>query len=117
MLKIKSSQIEALSRLQLDSFMDRVLTRLRKSFPKARTISDNDGYELIQQGIERAAAYDIISERDVAKYVGLMLLWGREFDSVHTDSWVVSILRNPTLDPGYKLDLLYDHAAQEREPT
>jgi hypothetical protein len=112
-LKFTAAQMQTFSETQVDRFVRRTLTRLREFFPETRKMSDEEGHAFVRQGIEQAATYDIISEKDVSRYVGLMVVWGRDFDrAAPTDSWVASTLRNDTLDPGYKLELLYDHAAR-----
>ncbi|WNG26274.1 hypothetical protein F0U62_21290 [Cystobacter fuscus] len=113
MLKFTAAQMHAISESRVDDFSHRLLAQMRTFFPEARVMTDEQGHAFIRRGFEHAAAYGIFSERDVARYVGLMLVWGEDFDKISLDPWIRSTLMDVELDPGYKLELLYDHAARE----
>jgi hypothetical protein len=108
--------MEALAQSQTERFELKIVSRLRQFFPDCRNMNEAEGRELVRYGIERAAVYDIVSERDVAKYIGLLVVWGRDFEQSASDPWVISTLADITLDPSYRVALLCEHAARGGRP-
>ncbi len=53
--------------------------------------------ELIRYGITRAARYGIEAQRDVCKYIDVMIVFGRDFDEDPAHPWAQSILGDPSL--------------------
>ncbi len=68
----------------------------------------------VEQGIDRAASYRIEAERDVCKYLNLMVVFGRSFDVELP--WAKETLASAD-GPGLKLNRLYargERLADER---
>lgn len=56
--------------------------------------------ETIQYGIQRATAYGIVGNSDVCKYIDLMVVFGRDFDTAPRFPWAAEILttsKNPSV--------------------
>ncbi len=85
---------------------------LRKFFPEnCRKLGDVGLLETIRLGVERAASYQISSERDVCKYIDLMLALGPDFDRDPKLPRVARLLGNTSLDSsGARIDEVFDVA-------
>ena len=114
MWTIRQEQMKKFETAAVRSFEQRLLAHLREVFPAQYSQLGEPGVrELIRYGMQRAAFYGIRSEKDVSRYISLMLTLGRDFDSDAHLSWASDILRNPQVtDPSEKVDLL-DEAARD----
>jgi hypothetical protein len=112
MLTLRKEQIAVFGPLGKKAFEDRVLAHLKRVFPEqSETLGEPKLYETIQYGTQRAAAYRITSERDVCKYIDLMILYGRDFDKDPTLPWAQSVLQNQAIrNPTSKVERLYKAA-------
>ena len=111
---IRTEQVDTFADASLSDFEGRVLIHLRKCFPDRCAKSDEASLRgAIRYGIQRASAYGITAERDVCKYIDLMVVLGRDFDRDPNLPWAAEILtgrrwRTPTL----RIDHLYQTAQQ-----
>jgi hypothetical protein len=114
-MRIRSEQMAFFSNASLKTFEDRVLPHLNKCFPaQCAALGEPELRSTIQYGITRAASYGITTEREVCKYIDLMVVFGRDFDRDPTLPWVSAILngrhwRTPTV----KLEHLYQTAKEQ----
>jgi hypothetical protein len=117
MLTIRKEQLAVFGPLGKKAFEDRVFSHLKKVFPEqSESLGEPQLRETIQYGAQRAAAYRIISERDVCKYIDLMIVYGRDFDKDPNLPWAQSILQNQALrNPSSKMERLLQ-AAQKQPP-
>jgi len=119
MLTIRKEQLAAFRPLGEKTFEDRVIAHLKKVFPEqSESLGEPKLRESIQYGKQRAASYKIISERDVCKYIDLMIVYGRDFDKDPNHPWAQSILQNQAIrSPSSKIERLYKAAKkQENQP-
>jgi hypothetical protein len=116
MLTIRKEQLAVFGPLGKKAFEDRMVTHLNKIFPEqSKSLGEPKLRETIQYGTQRAASYRIISERDVCKYIDLMILYGCDFDKDPANSWAQSVLQNQAIrNPSSKIERLYK-AAKKRE--
>jgi hypothetical protein len=119
MLTIRKEQLAVFGPLGKNAFEDRVVAHIKKVFPEqSQTLGEPKLRETIQYGTQRAAAHRIISERDVCKYIDLMILYGRDFDKDPNLPWVQSVLQNPAIrDPASKIERLYKAARKQENRT
>jgi hypothetical protein len=104
--KIRREQAMAFRAEALRDFEDRVLMHVRRCFPdRAASLEEDAVRNLIRRGVERAAAYRIVAERDVCMYVDLMLVFGADFDSER--AWAREVLAARGGDPSTTLRTLY----------
>jgi hypothetical protein len=115
MLTLRKEQIAVFGPLGKKAFEDRMLVHLKKVFPEqSEALGEPKLRETIQHGTQRAAAYRIISERDVCKYIDLMILYGRDFDKDPKLPWAQSILQNQVIkDPSAKVNQLFRAAKSQ----
>ena len=109
MLVIRAEQMQALSKVQAKAFEDRMVAHIQEFFPDHHAAMKEDGArELIHLGIERAARYGIIAERDVCMYIEMMIAFGPDYDESARLSWAGRMLRNPTYtNPSEKMEAVH----------
>lgn len=111
-MKMRPEQEQAFSQAAVQRFEDRMVTHLGKFFPEqCDALGEADTRAAIREGIQRAAQYDIISERDVCKFTDLMFAFGRRFDEDSKLPWARQVLADPAHpNATVKTNRLYDAA-------
>jgi hypothetical protein len=95
LLAVRAAQIAALSQAEVQKFEDWMIAHIRQFFSKqCGALQESQLRELIQYGIKRAANHGIVSERDVCKFIDLMIVFGRDFDTDKQLPWAGRILAN-----------------------
>jgi len=114
MLSIREEQTDAYRQEALRNFEDRMIKHISKFFPKEfAALREAKTRETIQYGIKRAGSYGIVAERDVCKYIDLMVVFGRDFDRDKGLRWAHSVLEDRTLKgPSDRTDRLYKAAME-----
>ena|SRR5258707_8062168 len=114
MLTVRKEQMDVLDRDKRKRFVNLMVEHLEKFFPKrCATLGDKQVREWIEQGIDRAASYRIVSERDVCKYLDVMFVFGKNFDHDSQFPWAAKILNLQFADPSGKATQLFQ-AAREK---
>lgn len=106
MFKIKREQMNVLRQASLEGFVDKMREHLSDTFPlETRRLGQTALEEMIWYGIGRAETYEVTSERDVCLYLGLMLVFGRDFD--RELEWAREILADKSIPrPTERMDRL-----------
>jgi hypothetical protein len=112
MLIIREEQLAVLNRVQTNKFEDAMLAHLKKFFPKKAKAGEPKLKEAIQHGIKQAGAHGIVSERDVCKYIDLMMVFGKDFDADEKLPWAAEILEKEQ-DPEEKMAALMERADKQ----
>src|SRR5262245_22873116 len=90
-LVIRSEQIAAFRAAAATDFENRVVHHVRKHLPTAcAAMTDSALRGLVRHGVERAGALVTTSQREVCKYIMLMLAFGRDFDE--TRPWARDVV-------------------------
>ena len=93
MLRIRKDQMAALAGALSESFAGRAITFLTANFPDQAADLTPDGVTaLVGDGIPRAAAAGLDSERDVVRFLALGLIAGPNFAAA---PWAVTALAGP----------------------
>jgi len=110
MLQIRKKQMDELSRACTKEFEDRMVVHIAKFFPKHyEALGEEKTRTLINYGIERAKTYGIVAERDVCKYIDLMVGFGPDYDRDPKKPWAGKTLNDQTIkDPSVKINAVYD---------
>ena len=109
-LTIRQAQLALLSRIEMQKFEEWMVAHLNKFFPgECKSAGEAQLRDTIRYGIKRAAAYGITSERDVCKYIDLMVVFGRDFDEDRRFAWTRDILAKQG-DPSRKIEALHEAA-------
>ena len=101
--------MEAFSNQQGQRFENEMVVYLEQQFP-AEFAKTGEPWmrELIGAGIKGAEGYGITLERDVSRYIELMLALAPDFDRSPRTPWAAPILANPRLAGWQKLDGIYE---------
>lgn len=104
---IRQQQMAELGQVMQRRFEQKMLLHLRTNFQsQIGDWSEERALGLIRQGIAEAAAYGVNAERDVARYIEFLAIYGPAF---HSLSWAAEILATPGLDGGEKMDRIDDY--------
>jgi hypothetical protein len=101
--------MEAYREAAMRDFETRMVAHMGRFFPElAQAAGPPQLRELVRLGIERARPYGIVVERDVCKFVDLMLVLGPRFDEEL--AWARAILLQTERGPWRRLDEIFDRA-------
>jgi hypothetical protein len=110
MLTIRQAQFAVLSQLEVQKFEEWMLVHLKRFFPRqCAGGGDQRLREMVQYGIQRAAGYGVTAKRDVCKYIDLMIVFGRDFDTDGRSRWAGAVL-GERRNPGAKIQTLLQAA-------
>jgi hypothetical protein len=116
MLTIRREQIEALNADMRRRFEARMVTHVNQFFiQRCQLLGDVGVREWIVAGIERAAKYGIKAEVDVCRFIDVMFVFGREFDTNPRYPWASRILNARAASPRARIDHLVN-SAKKRLP-
>jgi hypothetical protein len=112
MWTIRQDQTESLQRGCVRQYESEMVEHLKEFFPdQYSTMGEAKAREMIRYGIQRAAVYGIVGQRDVCLYIDMMAEFGRDFDSDRALRWASTILNDAEEeDPTEKVDRLYSMA-------
>ncbi|MDS4026630.1 MAG: hypothetical protein RKO25_06565 [Candidatus Contendobacter sp.] len=112
MLVMREAQMTTFEQAAVHNFENRLLEHLKEFFPKhCEILGDEQVRKVIRLGIERAEQYEVVSERDLYLYVGLMFMLGSYFDEDPQLPWAGKILKDEDIvDPSDRIDRLHDRA-------
>lgn len=92
-LSIRPRQMAIFSQVEQQKFEAWVLVHLKRFFPRqCGASSDAQLQDMVHYGIERATAHRITSKSDVCRYIDLMIVFGRDFDTDKLTRWAGQIL-------------------------
>jgi hypothetical protein len=93
MLTIRPRQAAVFSQLEVQKFEDWMVLHLNRFFPEpCRAAGETEVRKLIRHGINRAAIHGFSAKREVCKYIDLMVVFGRHFDTDKRFPWAAEIL-------------------------
>ena len=105
MLTIRAEQMKVLGEAIQRRFETRMAAYLRRAYADhVAQFSDERLFDLIRQGIRDSAQYGVVTERDVARYIGYTVTYGPEFHCAAP--WAAEILQTPKLNGTQKMDRL-----------
>ena len=110
MLTIRREQLKVFSQADEAKFEAWMLAHLNNFFPRqCAALGGTKLRETIKEGIKRAAAYEIVAKSDVCKYIDLMVVFGRDFDSDKRFPWAAEILKKRK-NPSARIQALFEAA-------
>ena len=112
MLVMRETQMATFEQAAIHNFENRLLEHLKEFFPRhCEIFGEEQVRKVIRLGIERAEQYELVSERDLHLYVGLMFMLGSYFDQDPQLPWAAKILKDENIaDPSDRIDQLHDRA-------
>lgn len=115
-MMIRKEQMSAFAEAAATDFENRMVVHLNKCFPaECETLQEPGVREIIRCGINRSAHYGVTTERDVCKYIDLMMVFGRNFDTRADLPWASRILNDRVLkNPTARIERLFTVAKEEQ---
>jgi hypothetical protein len=111
MLLIRDEQLSALLGVRQKEYERRLAAHLRKYFSETCAELGEGGLrDAVRYGIQRAKSYGIDAERDVVKYLNLMFVFGRDFDTDPRFPWAASMLHSTDYGPTLRINQVYSDA-------
>jgi hypothetical protein len=115
MFIMKDRHFEAFKRIAQQGFEDRLVIHVRDRFPAECDALGEDGVrDRIRDGIDRAARYDIVAERDVCRFIRFMFGIRPDFDTSGKTRWAGEILNDLESPASDRLDRIRKEASQQR---
>jgi hypothetical protein len=115
-LTIRREQLNLFAADRRNDFETRLAVHLRRYFPdRVALLGEGEFQAFIRQGRARAARYGFDTQRDICKYLGLMCIFGRDFDSDRRLPWAAEILRKPFRTSRSKMNRLMELALAHAE--
>ena len=116
MLRIRKEQIRAFERHFMSRFIAQMIEHIRSEFPeKADSRTEDELVDLIRDGVNNAAAYDIAAESDIEEFIDCMIRYGIDFDTSGDTEWAGKILNDPAILGFEKMDRISDYETFELE--
>jgi hypothetical protein len=95
-VKIRAEQMYVFEQNERQKFQDWTVDHLRRFFPTQCAAVGEQGLRgIVLDGIERAAGHGVKSRVGICKYIDLMILLGREFETDPRFPSAANILRQP----------------------
>lgn len=108
LFRTTNAHFDAFSEQQRERFEDEMVAYLRKEYAPVVVRRDDKWLrELIRLGVENASGYGVVLERDVARYIELMLALSPDFDVSNKYPWAKESLTARHAKPEKKLDDIY----------
>jgi hypothetical protein len=98
MLTVRSEQLSAFRHAAARRFESSLVKALQPLFPlMTRKLGELALRDIVRHGITRAREYGIVRQRDVGRYLAVMMMFGPDFDLRPSSGWLYTILRDPRL--------------------
>ena len=92
-LTIRQRQMAVFSQVEVQKFEAWVAAHLKRFFPRqCAAVGDLRLQDTVHYGVQRAAAHGITAKCDVCRYIDLMIVFGRDFDTDRRTRWAGQIL-------------------------
>ncbi|PTL81616.1 hypothetical protein [Vitiosangium sp. GDMCC 1.1324] len=118
MLVIREEQRTVLRRQLLAPFHLNLFHHLRMAFhQQTERMSDPELKELIWSGMEKACAYGVSKEADVARFIEYMACYGTHFETGPESDLVGTILRSVRMDGTAKMAAIDDFNERNMRPS
>ena len=116
MLLIRDDQMRVLARHAQERFAVRAVAHLKRVLPEeCAAMGEPAVRNSVDMAIRKAESYGIEEELDVLRYLNLMYALGFDFDTDPETAWAAEVLQDKDLDPGSKVELLWDRVESEAD--
>jgi hypothetical protein len=109
MLVIRQSQIEELAKVGISRFIERITVHVHEVWPgECSRLGEAATRQIVQSSVERAMAYKMATEYDVARFVDLAFAFeSPDFDQA---AWATPILQDDSQPPRRRMNRLWEEA-------
>jgi len=109
MLVIRKAQMDVFGIYELKRFEDHMVLHLREKLSEdVKDIPEDILRNTIQKGISDSDKYGIRYEDDVERYIDLMFILGRDFDTAENSGWAGEVLKEEAMSPEERLDRIFE---------
>jgi len=113
-LTVRESQMAAFPKAVEKNLECRLCAHVTRLWPgRAEAMGEAAVRRWCRLGIERAAGFGIEAEYEVSRFVDLMFMLGRDFDTDPARPWAAAILQAGPIAPAVKMDKLFEWAERE----
>lgn len=110
MIQIQEAQMDAFTRRAEDNFAQRMKEHVLKYFPGPAAGLGTDGVgRVIRLGMRRAKERGITTERDVSRYIDIMVVLGENYDQ---EPWARELLDGP-LGGSTRMNMVFAEARKK----
>ena len=107
--QISDTHMAAFSAQQRERFVREMMVYLKEVYPdETKKLGDAKLRELVETGIDKSKGYNIVLERDVARYIEFMIAIAPNFDDSKETPWAKPILSERRSTAPSKLDRIAD---------
>jgi hypothetical protein len=108
-LVIRAKQLDAFREQRRNEFFIRVLSTVRECWPQTYASRGEHALRaMIEKSVAEAEGLGIVTARDCARYVNLVLTLGDDFLAEPRFEWAARMLGKQNLEPSVRLDLVFD---------
>jgi hypothetical protein len=108
-LRINRHQMESLREAAVEDFVRRAAKHLRATCPESLAGRDSEALlSLVRDGVRKAAGYRIRAERDVVRYIELMVSVQPDFDQLPAVRAIRPLLTHPGYPGSSKVERLQE---------
>ena len=108
MFVIRKEVMEVFEAHMREQFIQKTVAQVHAVFPEAAQRQGPPALRaLIENGLEKAGSYQILSEREVMLFIDLMMELGSNFLDQPKHKWIDATLQNPEFNEHQKLDIIY----------
>jgi len=114
-INISHDQMQAFGDQQSRRFENEMVAHLRKEYAYKLACKEEDWVrELVQIGILESSSHGFELEKDVARYIELMVVLSPDFDSNKKFKFAGEALSLEGVSPEQRLDIIYEHMDREK---
>ncbi len=109
---MSDAHMQAFSAQQRARFVQEMMDYLQGVYPvETKALGTDKLRALVETGIDKSKSYDIVLERDVARYIEFMIAIAPDFDDSNKTLWAKPILTDRRATAPSKLDRIAEHIA------
>jgi len=107
MIYISTDQMNKFSDVSRKNFEKRLIDHLEKAYPEEIwNLSEHELIMQVQNLIDKAFAYGIVTEEDVATFIDISFELGEKINTDEQFSWIIEILSKEELDGQAKISMI-----------
>ncbi len=117
MLTIRKEQVQVFDELAMKQFIENMMIHVRKYFPiESKAMDDGQLRKNILEIIQRAGEYELITERDICKFLNISIFFGMDFDKKPENAWMLAILMDKKEpNPSIRIGKLYQEVLKRSD--
>jgi hypothetical protein len=117
MLTIRKEQIRVFDEMAMKQFIESMVIHVKKHFPEESKLMDDEQLKNhVRNVISTGKKYELVSERDICKYLNLSMHFGKDFDKNPENEWMITMLMDGSEpNPSIRINKLYKEALKRSE--